>query len=207
MEEQTLSRREREKLRQRGEIMAAALALFSEKGYHNVSMQEIAERSEFAIGTLYKFFKNKENLYETIILESSLKFNQALMDALAEGPDEVELLKNYVQTVFALFQDNAATIRLYFAVTRGVNFPSRSSFDITIRERHTQVLGRLATIIEKGVRKKRFNRIAAPHHVAVAVHGVTASFLFHWLEDPDNHPYPEDPNVILNIFFQSMLTD
>ena len=44
MAEQTLPRREREKLKQRQEMLAAALDLFSEKGYHNVSMHEIAEK-------------------------------------------------------------------------------------------------------------------------------------------------------------------
>ncbi|NCC26054.1 MAG: TetR/AcrR family transcriptional regulator, partial [Deltaproteobacteria bacterium] len=57
------TRRERERLRQRQDILAGALALFAEKGYHNVSMQEIAERTEFATGTLYKFFPSKEDLY------------------------------------------------------------------------------------------------------------------------------------------------
>ena len=52
-----LPRREREKLRQRQEMLAAALDLFSEKGYHNVSMHEVAGKAEFAIGTLYKFFR------------------------------------------------------------------------------------------------------------------------------------------------------
>ncbi|RPJ04344.1 MAG: TetR/AcrR family transcriptional regulator, partial [Deltaproteobacteria bacterium] len=54
MEECKLPRREREKLRQRHEVLDVALRLFSEKGYHNVSMHEIAKEAEFAIGTLYK---------------------------------------------------------------------------------------------------------------------------------------------------------
>jgi len=54
MKNKKLPRRGREKLRQRQEMFAAALELFSVKGYHNVSMHEIAEKTEFAIGTLYK---------------------------------------------------------------------------------------------------------------------------------------------------------
>ena len=77
MAEQTLPRREREKLRQRQEIVTTALDLFSQKGYHNVSMQEIAEKAEFAIGTLYKFFQNKEDLYKTIVLERCDDFEAA----------------------------------------------------------------------------------------------------------------------------------
>ena len=71
MNEENLPRREREKLRQRQEMLAAALDLFSEKGYHNVSMHEVAEKAEFAIGTLYKFFRNKEDLYKALIMEKA----------------------------------------------------------------------------------------------------------------------------------------
>ena len=45
MEDMKMPRREREKLKQRQEMLAAALGLFSEKGYHNVSMHEIAEKA------------------------------------------------------------------------------------------------------------------------------------------------------------------
>ena len=79
MPEKPLSRREKEKLRQRQEMLAAGLTLFSEKGYHNVSMLEIAEKSEFATGTLYKFFKNKEDLYKTLMVEQADKFHDCLL--------------------------------------------------------------------------------------------------------------------------------
>jgi hypothetical protein len=65
-----LPRRERENLRQRGEILDGALRLFSEKGYHNVSMHEIAKEAEFGIGTIYKFFANKEDLHKILIMET-----------------------------------------------------------------------------------------------------------------------------------------
>ena len=82
MENEKLPRREREKLRQRQEMLAAALDLFSEKGYHNVSMHQVAEKAEFAIGTLYKFFQNKEDLYKALVLGECDKFHDALVRAM-----------------------------------------------------------------------------------------------------------------------------
>ncbi|MGB5159298.1 TetR/AcrR family transcriptional regulator [Desulfobacterium sp. N47] len=46
MKNNVLPRREREKLRQRHDIIKAALDLFSEFGYHNVSMHKIAKKAE-----------------------------------------------------------------------------------------------------------------------------------------------------------------
>ena len=54
-------------------------------------MQEIAKRSEFAIGTLYKFFKNKEDLYRSMIIKMADTFHTALTRALSEEDDEIEV--------------------------------------------------------------------------------------------------------------------
>jgi AcrR family transcriptional regulator len=97
MADQQLPRREREKMRQREEILATALDLFSQKGYHNVAMHEIAEKAEFAIGTLYKFFQNKEDLYKTIVLERCDDFEAACRQILEQSDDEVEKLRHYVR--------------------------------------------------------------------------------------------------------------
>ena len=90
--EKKLTRREREKLRQKREILDAALELFCERGFQNVSMLEIAKKSEFAVGTLYKFFNDKEDLYKTLILEQSNKFHEALTEAIEEAESEIDKL-------------------------------------------------------------------------------------------------------------------
>jgi TetR/AcrR family transcriptional regulator len=205
MQRGKLSRREREKLRQRQEMLAAALELFSEKGYHNVSMHEIAERSEFAIGTLYKFFKNKEDLYKTLILDQSKIFRETLMKAIEEPDDEIEKLRNYVEAKSKVFRDNVSVIRLYFAETRGATFAIKAGLDSEIREQYDLFLHTLASVFESGMKRKRFQKIAEPYHLAVALDSLCNAFLFLWLEAPGQHPYPEDPDIILNILFKGLV--
>ncbi|MBW1967108.1 MAG: TetR/AcrR family transcriptional regulator [Thermodesulfobacteriota bacterium] len=207
MQRKKLSRREREKLRQRRDMLAVALELFSEKGYHNVSMHEIAEKAEFAIGTLYKFFKNKEDLYKSLIVEQADRFHEALTKAIGETDDEIEKLRNYVKTKGAVFMENVPVIRLYFAETRGASFNIKAGLDREIRERYGQFLHTLASVFERGMKKKRFHKIAEPYQLAVALDSLCNAFLFLWLEDPENHTYPEDPDIILNILFKGLLND
>ena len=51
--------------------------------------KEIAEKAEFAIGTVYKFFQNKEDLYKALVLEQCDRFEAAVTRALEESEDEV----------------------------------------------------------------------------------------------------------------------
>jgi len=199
------SRREREKVRQRQEMLAAALDLFSEKGYHKVSMHEVAEKSEFAIGTLYKFFKNKEDIYKALLLEQSDKFHQALMGAIENSDDEIEILRNYVRTKGELFRRNLPFIRLYFAETRGASFNLKAGLDEELRKGYLDILERLASAFKNGIKNKRFKKIADPFYLAVALDSAINAFLFLWIEAPDRHPFPDDPNTILDIFFKGLL--
>jgi AcrR family transcriptional regulator len=207
MQEETLSRREREKLWQRREMLTAAIKLFSEKGYHSVSMQEIAKKSEFAIGTLYKFFKNKEDLYKSIIMEQADIFHEALTEALEEEDDEIEKLRKYVQVKGAVFMDNVSVVRLYFAETRGASFNIKAGLDEEVRKDYEVLLQKLAQVFASGIQKKLFQKIAQPYYLAVALDSLTNAFLHLWLEAPEQHPYPNDPDIILNILCKGLVVE
>lgn len=205
MLDKKLSRREKEKLRQRQDMLSAALELFSEKGFHNVSMHEIAERAEFAIGTIYKFFRNKEDLYKALVLEQTDKFHNALMQAIETPGDEIEKLRKYVRAKGEIFSANAPMIRLYFAETRGASFNIMAGLDSEIREQYDIFLQKLAAVFEGGIQNKRFKKISDPYYLASAIESITNAFLFLWLEAPERHPYPENPDVILDILFKGLI--
>jgi TetR/AcrR family transcriptional regulator len=205
MEDQKLPRREREKLRQRQEMLAAALDLFSQKGYHNVSMHEIAEKAEFAIGTLYKFFQNKEDLYKTIVLERCDDFEDAFRRAMEQSDDEVEKLRHYVRFRGERFRNNLPFVRLFLAESRGISFNLRAGLDDEVRQRYYDILQRLASVFASGIHNKRFRKIADPYYLAVALDTAIDASLLLWLDAPERHPYPEDPDAILNIFFKGLM--
>lgn len=62
-----LTRKERERLQRRQEILSSATKLFAEKGYTNTTLEDIAIRSEFGIGTIYNYFANKEEIFRCIV--------------------------------------------------------------------------------------------------------------------------------------------
>lgn len=43
------------------------------------------------------------------------------------------------------------------------------------------------------------------NNLAVTIESLTNTFLFLWLEAPDRHPYPDDPDTILNILFKGLV--
>jgi AcrR family transcriptional regulator len=204
MNTEPLPRREREKLRQREDLLATAIELFAEKGYHNVSMHEIAAKAEFAIGTLYKFFKNKEDLYKALIMAKAEEYHRVLNEVLMRRDDALTVLKEYVAARAAFVAGGAPMLRLYFAETQGASFDIKAGLDREIREVYDQVVARLASVFEAGVRRKVF-RPLNPYYMAVALDGLTNAFILCWLEDPERHPYEANVLLIMDIFLKGVL--
>ncbi len=204
MDERKPSRREREKERQRGEMLTAALELFSKRGYHGVSMQEIAKKAEFAIGTIYKFFKGKEHLYTTLMSDVAVKYHAVLKEVLSTDEDTVAVLGEYVRTKAGIFADNASALRLHVGWGRGASFDIRAGLDEEIGRLYDEVLEALALVMETGVQKKVLKALD-PHYMAVALDGLTNAFLFCWLKDSERHPYQANAAMVMELFLRGSL--
>jgi AcrR family transcriptional regulator len=74
----------------RAEILEAALQLFSSKGFHDTTMEEVANAAGVAKGTIYLYFQSKEHL----LLALKRDFMQGLTDAVANiVADAIEQLE------------------------------------------------------------------------------------------------------------------
>ncbi len=83
--------RERENLRQ--EILDAARELFAREGVESVSIRRIAERIEYAPGTIYLYFRDKAEILKTICDETFSKLNQKLQAIKDDRADTLSSLR------------------------------------------------------------------------------------------------------------------
>ncbi len=204
MKTKNIPRREKERLIHRQQILDTALDLFSEKGYHNVSMHEIAGRAEFAVGTLYKFFKNKEALYKALLLEYVGKFQKRLQAAINIPGDEITRINNYIRAKGDVFMDNVRVVKLYFAEARGINFNIKAGLDDDIKKVYDDFMEELAGVFKRGIKKRLFRNID-PYYLALAIENLTNTFLFSWVDDPRRHDYRKNEETIKKIFFGKIL--
>src|SRR5215469_17285773 len=78
-------RRAREKEGLREEILDAARTLFVKEGYESVSIRKIADKIEYAPGTIYLYFRDKAEILNRICEETFAKLEQR-MQALNKDP-------------------------------------------------------------------------------------------------------------------------
>jgi AcrR family transcriptional regulator len=107
----TRGRRERSMQDKQLRIFEAAAALFTERGFDAVGTQEIAERADVAVGTVFRYASSKAELLLMV-------YNRELRDAIdtgvrAEVADPVESVNALVQAVLASSARNPANVVAY----------------------------------------------------------------------------------------------
>jgi AcrR family transcriptional regulator len=107
----TGGRRERSMQDKQVRIFEAATALFTERGFDAVGTQEIAERADVAVGTVFRYASSKAELLLMV-------YNRELRDAIDTGlraaaADPVESVNALVQAVLASSARNPANVVAY----------------------------------------------------------------------------------------------
>ena len=198
---ENLPRRERLNLQQRDEILKTALRLFSEKSYPNVPMQDIAKEAEFGMGTLYKFFGSKEELYKALIVQMAEKWHHAVLQALEQELDPVRAIDKCITIHRELFFENLPFVRLFYNSAQ-IHVGPVSEPDLhKIRD---QYLNKLASIFERGIKAKVF-RDGDPHHMALALYGIILTFLFQMNEDPAGFRKGDELSSVRDIFLRGVM--
>ncbi|WP_299460059.1 TetR/AcrR family transcriptional regulator [uncultured Microscilla sp.] len=100
-----LERKEREKKQRRNAILDAAEKIFFRQGLSNTSMDSIAKEAEFSKGTLYLYFKNKEELYRAVLLRGFILLEQKLKEETNEEENAYDSLKKITMAYYKFSQE------------------------------------------------------------------------------------------------------
>src|SRR3990172_9164591 len=75
-------RRQEEKRLRRQEILAAGKRVYSRKGFLSATIEDIAAEARVSVGTIYSYYKSKEDLYVSLLFESMEVFSRELTKIL-----------------------------------------------------------------------------------------------------------------------------
>ncbi len=90
-------------------ITDAAIDVFAERGFHQARVSDIARRAGVADGTIYLYFKNKEDLLLSVFEEKMDVLLAGLRVALADTSDPVERVRRFAVFHFRQVRENRTT--------------------------------------------------------------------------------------------------
>lgn len=146
-------RKEREKERRRQQIMVAAKRVFSEKGFNKATMEDIAQEAELSPGTLYLYFKNKEELYASLSLRI-LQYLLLRVEHVIEekGADTEAKIKLLMDAMYDVYEFDPLIIINMFHLQSSETLKNLSPELLTeIKTLSRKSLGSIAKIFQDGV--------------------------------------------------------
>lgn len=102
-------------------IMAAAIQVFSRKGYHHTKMEEIAVAAGIGKGTIYEYFSSKLQLLQAIMEQSFSQYDQALQPELNKSLTFRAKIKMLTEGHFRFCQQNQDLTKFLFWDTETID--------------------------------------------------------------------------------------
>lgn len=110
---ETLSRKERDRQLRRSDILKAAEHVFANKGYHKATIKDIALEAQYATGTVYLYFEDKQSLYKALLDEKLEELHLRIKTTIKTDQNPLEQIETFISICMNHFREN----RDFFQIT------------------------------------------------------------------------------------------
>lgn len=175
-----LSRKERERLRHRREIMEAAKKMFIRKGYHATTMEEIAQEAEFAVGTIYSFFEGKNDIFNQLFKTAMQEFVDSFMSRVMKVVSPEEAVRELIFLRFELYAEHHSFFKVCYESIHVMQFDATLPVPLSIVDQYNDYITNMSKKICQGIQSGVFIE-DDPRFLVLMIDGVIHSFILYWL--------------------------
>jgi TetR/AcrR family fatty acid metabolism transcriptional regulator len=158
-------------------ILEAAVKVFAQKGFFNAKVSEIAKEARVADGTIYLYFKNKDDILIHLFEEEMEKIIRGMRERLRASADPVEKLKIFIRTHLGLVESNPAMAEVIQVELRQSN---KFMKDYDNRRFH-EYLNILAEIVREGQQKGLIRQNILPSVAKRVIFGALDEMSTYWV--------------------------
>ncbi len=167
------------KYKKRVMIMNAALKVFSSKGYTPTVLDEIAEEAGIAKGTLYLYFKDKEDLFYSTVMYVVEKLEQTIKSEMAREMPPLAALEELALITIRFFAQNRAFINMYILILHNNLVRNFKRLFESLIEKEKELYDVESRIIERGKAEGVLNPGIATEDIVDSFHGIISQTISH----------------------------
>lgn len=203
-DEQAMSRKERERERHREEMLEAAERVFARKGYRDATIEEIAQESEFAVGTVYNLFNNKWDLYSQVVERIARDATAQVQERVLCEPDPVKAVGQLVEIRLMQLEHHRGFFRVFLETAPGSRFDPEATLPEKVQRMYEGYLADVTEVFRRGVAEGKFVEMD-PLYLALGLDGVTNAFLAYWTRTESVEPLAERVEKVRSTFLTWIL--
>jgi AcrR family transcriptional regulator len=171
-------------------IRDAAMRVVARKGFDHVTVQDIADEAGIAKGTVYLYFKSREDILEKTMTFSFEEFHERIQEAIGAGGRFDEVIERVVRAQLEYFEERQEFFRLYLVMAEPLG--ERRLKKHAVYRTH---IARLAAMIETAIQNGEARNEPA-ERVAIAVNSTIRDITLQRLTEKSPRPLDEDAAFI-----------
>ena len=182
------------------QIIEAAVRVFARKGYYNSRVSDIAREAGIAAGTIYLYFKTKDDILVTLFRDKMADFVDTVRKAIAVEPDAARKVRRLVSLHFRILEENPDLAEvMQVELRQGQKF---------FRGASSQEIGAyfalIGSVLEEGVAEGRF-RPGLPVKVATKMlFGAMDQVATSWVLGKRGYQLVDTADAVAEIFLQGV---
>ncbi len=181
-------------------IIEAAVRVFARKGYYNSRVSDIAREAGIAAGTIYLYFKTKDDILVTLFRDKMTEFVGSLRKAVADEPDAIAKVRRLVALHFRMLEDNPELAEVVqIELRQGQKF---------FRGASSQEIGAyfalIGSLLEEGVVQGRFRQDLPVKIATKMLFGAMDQMATSWVLGKRGYSLTDTAPAVAEIFLQGV---
>jgi TetR/AcrR family fatty acid metabolism transcriptional regulator len=182
------------------QIIEAAVRVFARKGYYNSRVSDIAREAGIAAGTIYLYFKTKDDILVTLFRDKMAEFVDAVRKAIANETDAASKVRRLVSLHFSLLEEDPDLAEvLQVELRQGQKF---------FRGASGQEIGAyfalIGSVLEEGVGEGRFRSGVSVKVATKMLFGAMDQMATSWVLGKRGYRLVDTADVVADIFLQGI---
>lgn len=165
----------------RSAILDAAERVFSQQGFHEARMADIAQAAGVSVGTLYNYFESKDLVFSSLVKERREEL-QATLRAAAKEPHEAPAL-HLVAALLGHIEEKSALILLLTQLGAVTENDVRRVAGPDAEAGYRQYLELLSETLAASAKSGELRNDIEPRRLASALAGAVNAAVFDWLQE------------------------
>lgn len=172
-----LDRKKRDQLLRKTDILKAAEHVFAVKGYYRATVADIAEEAQYAVGTLYLYFKDKQSLYVNLFEEKMKELLSLIQQQVDQTDDAFGKIKILVKTQLEFFLNNEDFFRIFFSEREGLRWKVKDRIPTQVIDLQLKFLDYITDLIKQAQSEQIITKEYHPQKVASILSAIIHSII------------------------------
>lgn len=198
------SRRERGIERARADILDAAARAFARRGYHGTTMELVAQEAGYSVGSLYTYFKGKQELFKSLHQSVTAELDAALIRKVPASLSYRQSFELRLIRIFEVMEAKREVLVMYVAQRTSPDWDLGSDLGDLHVQMHEEAIERWADFLREGAALGEVRLQADPRDVAPFILATISATIMNWARTNSTGSLTEYASAVASFIFDGI---